>query len=242
MSQIQVGKVTIPYDIRRSPVAQKKSIIVRPYHVEVVAPEAAPEIEISAFVQKKRHWVFNKLTEMNERLAYLERHTYHRLQSGAKIRFRGRNAKLTIKQADVADFDIQFNGGFQITAPSDIPDTELDAALGARMIEWFKAYLEKDTASLVRRYEKSLSLSCKGVQIIHSDTLWGSLTKGGVIRVNWHLIEAPRPVLEYVVLHEICHFIHRNHTDAFWALVGQHMPDYQSRKRWLENMMPSFKL
>lgn len=242
MSQIQVGKVTIPYDIRRSPVAQKKSIIVRPHHVEVVAPEVAPETDISAFVQKKRHWVFNKLTEMNERLAYLERHTYHRLQSGAKIRFRGRNAKLTIRQADCDDFDIRFNGGFLITAPNSITAPELDAALGARMIDWFKAYLEEDVASLVRRYEKSLSLSCKGVQIIHSDTLWGSLTKGGVIKVNWHLIEAPRPVLEYVVLHEICHFIHRNHTDAFWALVGQHMPDYQSRKRWLENMMPSFKL
>ncbi|WAC48454.1 SprT family zinc-dependent metalloprotease [Asticcacaulis sp. SL142] len=242
MNHIQIGKVTIPYDVRRSSSAQKKSIIVRPHHVEVVAPDTAPESDISAFVHKKRHWVFDKLTEMNERLAYLERHSYHRLQSGAKIRFRGRNAKLTIRRADVADFDIQFNGGFQITAPSHISDADLDAALSNRMIEWFKAYLEKDASTLVRRYEKALSLTTKGVQIIHSDTLWGSLTRGGIVRINWHLIEAPRPVLEYVVLHEMCHLTHRNHTNAFWALVTQHMPDYPVRKRWLENMMPSFKL
>ncbi|WP_155847878.1 YgjP-like metallopeptidase domain-containing protein [Asticcacaulis benevestitus] len=74
MSQIQVGKVTIPYDIRTSATAHKKSIIVRPQHVEVVAPVSAHEADITAFVQKKRYWVFDKLTEMNERLAYLERH------------------------------------------------------------------------------------------------------------------------------------------------------------------------
>lgn len=242
MSQIQVGKVIIPYDIRISATAHKKSIIVRPHHVEVVAPGATQEADITAFVQKKRYWVFDKLTEMNERLAYLERHTYHRLQSGAKIRFRGRNAKLTLTRANVGEFDIQFNGGFQITVPNDIPDAELDNALGKAMIGWFKTYLEKDAASLVRRYEKALSQSTKGVQIIHSETLWGSLTRGGVIKINWHLVEAPRPVLEYVVLHEVCHLIHRNHTDAFWALIAQHMPDYPSRKKWLERMMPSFKL
>ncbi|WP_343685079.1 M48 family metallopeptidase, partial [Asticcacaulis sp.] len=68
------------------------------------------------------------------------------------------------------------------------------------------------------------------------------LTRSGVIKVNWHLIEAPKAVLEYVVLHELSHSAHRNHTPEFWALIAKHMPDYPARKRWLENMMPSFKL
>lgn len=242
MGEIQVGKVTIAYDIRRSVTAHKKSIIVTPHHVEVVAPESAQETDVTAFVQKKRHWVFNKLTEMNERLAYLERHTYHRLQSGAKIRFRGRNARLTVLRDDVPDVDIQFNGAFRITIPRDVLDADLDAVLSDRMVSWIKTYLEADAIAATRKYAKALNLSAKGVQIIHSDTLWGSLTRGGVIKINWHLIEAPRPVLEYVVLHELCHLVHRNHTDAFWGLVAQHMPDYPSRKKWLDQTMPSFRL
>ena len=242
MSQIQVGKVTIPYDIRRSAVAQKKSIIVRPHHVEVVAPEAAPETDVSAFVQKKRHWVFNKLTEMNERLAYLERHTYHRLQSGAKVRFRGRNVALRVRQTDQSHFDIKFNGGFEISAPTHLSAEDLEVALGLEIVAWFHATLKADVEALRKRYERTTALFATGSQIIHSDTLWGNLTRSGVIKVNWHLIEAPKAVLEYVVLHELGHTAHRNHTPEFWALIAKHMPDYPSRKRWLENLMPSFRL
>lgn len=240
--QVTVGKVTIPYAIRHSAAARRKSIIVTPGHVEVVAPTATPQTDICAFVEQKRHWVFNKLTEMNERLAYLERHTYDRLQSGAKIRFRGRNAKVTLTRGEVADFDIQFNNGFRITAPAHLSDDDIGAMLSVRMVTWFKKYLKREAEALAKAFEARLGLKAQGVQIIHSDTLWGSLTKSGVIKLNWHLIEAPKAVLEYVVLHEVCHLAHRNHTDAFWALIAQHMPDYPARKKWLESLMPSFKL
>lgn len=242
MAEIQVGKVTIPYAVRRSDLASRKSIIVTPHNVEVVAPTAAEDADICAFVQQKRHWVFNKLTEMNERLAYIERHTYDRLQSGAKIRFRGRNAKVLLTRGDVSDFDIQFNNGFRITAPAHLSDEDMGAMLSVRMVTWFKKYLKREATTLAKGFEAKLGLKSQGVQIIHSDTLWGSLTKGGVIKLNWHLIEAPKAVLEYVVLHEVCHLVHRNHTDAFWALIAQHMPDYPARKKWLESLMPSFKL
>lgn len=242
MAEIKVGKVTIPYAVRRSDLASRKSIIVTPNNVEVVAPTSAADKDICAFVQQKRNWVFNKLTEMNERLAYIERHTYDRLQSGAKIRFRGRNARVLLTRGDISDIDIQFNNGFRITSPAHLSDEDMGAMLSVRMVTWFKKYLKREAEALVKGYEAKLGLKSQGVQIIHSATLWGSLTKGGVIKLNWHLVEAPKAVLEYVVLHEVCHLIHRNHTDAFWALIAQHLPDYPARKKWLESLMPSFKL
>lgn len=242
MPSIQVGNTTIPYEIRRSSIAKKKSIVVTPNNVEVIAPDDADEWAVLSFVEAKRRWVFTKLTEMNERLAFLERHTYHRLQSGAKIRFRGRNAALTIRAVEQPDFEIKFNGGFDIAAPKHLSGDELEAALGREMILWFRSYLKTDVEALRRRYERLTGLSATGSAITHSATLWGSLTRSGVIKINWHLIEAPKAILEYVVLHELCHTAHRNHTPAFWALIAQHMPDYPSRKRWLENLMPSFKL
>jgi predicted metal-dependent hydrolase len=242
MAEIQVGKLAIPYVVRRSDLASRKSIIVTPNNVEVVAPTASADVDICEFVQQKRHWVFNKLTEMNERLAYIERHTYNRLQSGAKIRFRGRYAKVLLTRGDVMDFDIQFNNGFRITAPAHLSDEDMGAMLSIRMVTWFKNYLKREAAEVVKGFEAKLGLKSQGIKIIHSDTLWGSLTKGGVIKLNWHLVEAPKAVLEYVIVHEICHLVHRNHTDAFWALIAQQMPDYSVRKKWLESLMPSFKL
>ena len=110
------------------------------------------------------------------------------------------------------------------------------------MVAWFNITLKADVEALRRRYERATGLAASGSQIVHSDTLWASLTRSGVIKVNWHLIEAPKAVLEYVVLHELCHLEHRNHTPEFWALITRHMPNYLARKRWLENLMPSFKI
>jgi predicted metal-dependent hydrolase len=242
MPHIQVGQTTIPYEIRRSSIAKRKSIVVTPNNVEVIAPDDTDEAAIEGFVESKRRWVFTKLTEMNERLAYLERHSYHRLQSGAKIRFRGRNAAIKVRTAEQPHIDIRFNGSFDITAPANLSPDDLGAALGAEMVIWFKTSLKTDVEALRRRYERLTGLTTAGSQIIHSDTLWGSLTRSGIIKVNWHLVEAPKAVLEYVVLHELCHKAHRNHTPDFWGLIAKHMPDYPSRKRWLENLMPSFKL
>lgn len=65
-------------------------------------------------------------------------------------------------------------------------------------------------------------------------TLWGSCGKGGTLRLERKLIRAPKPVLEYVVVHEICHLRHRDHSEEFWALVKKLLPDYKDRKNWLD--------
>ncbi len=66
---------------------------------------------------------------------------------------------------------------------------------------------------------------------------WGSCaTKKGIITLNKKLIEAPRPCIEYVVLHEFVHFLHPNHSKKFYACVATHMPDWKERKRLLESL------
>ena len=55
-----------------------------------------------------------------------------------------------------------------------------------------------------------------------------------VVNLNWRLIFMPKPVLEYVVVHEVSHLRHRHHSQAFWLTVGGLLPDYERRKEWLE--------
>ena len=63
---------------------------------------------------------------------------------------------------------------------------------------------------------------------------WGSSTKDGVINLNSALLEAPLKVIDYVVLHELCHIKIREHSYRFWSLLRKFMPDYQHQKKWLE--------
>ncbi len=63
---------------------------------------------------------------------------------------------------------------------------------------------------------------------------WGSLSRAGTMTLNVNLVRAPRPCIEYVVTHELCHTKHRDHDARFFKLLGQVMPDWEQRKRRLE--------
>lgn len=74
------------------------------------------------------------------------------------------------------------------------------------------------------------------IRIRDMDTRWGScLVKKGVITLNKRLLEAPRNCIEYVVMHEFCHFIHPNHSKHFYGFLSMLMPDWKDRKKLLEN-------
>ena len=74
------------------------------------------------------------------------------------------------------------------------------------------------------------------VRIREMDTRWGScLVKKGIITLNKRLLEAPRNCIEYVIVHEFCHFIHPNHSKHFYSFLSMLMPDWKERKKLLEN-------
>jgi len=74
----------------------------------------------------------------------------------------------------------------------------------------------------------------KEVRVKPLKHLWGSCGKNGIIHLNWQLIFAPKSVLEYAVVHELCHLQYRNHSPEFWVKVRELLPDYELRKNWLD--------
>jgi predicted metal-dependent hydrolase len=64
---------------------------------------------------------------------------------------------------------------------------------------------------------------------------WGSCSRRGTLSFSWRLVLAPHDVLDYVVVHEVCHLVEHNHSPAFWELVRRRRPDYGEAKRWLSD-------
>jgi predicted metal-dependent hydrolase len=129
---------------------------------------------------------------------------------------------------------VEYRGGFIVTVPAGLTGERRDERIGAALEGWFRERVREDAEFFVRRYAPRLGVEPAGVRVAAQKLLWGSCGWDGVIRLNWQLAFAPRGVLEYVVVHELCHLRERSHGAAFWRLVRGVLPDYEGRKGWLE--------
>ncbi len=112
---------------------------------------------------------------------------------------------------------------------SNLTDTQR-AALEKRYIEAARDYFPKR----VSHFQPLTGGSFSRIQIRDQKTRWGSCSAKGTLSFNWRLMLAPPAVLDYVVVHELCHLTYMNHSAAFWALVEKVCPDYRIHRRWLK--------
>ncbi len=100
-----------------------------------------------------------------------------------------------------------------------------------------KFYKEKAVKVLKERtdyYSNILKVAPKNIVIKNQKTLWGSCSSKGNINYNYKIVMAPLKILDYIVVHELCHLVHMNHSKDFWQLVESIIPDFKERRNWLK--------
>lgn len=105
----------------------------------------------------------------------------------------------------------------------------LDAAQEKELRERAKSVLAQRTAYFARQ----VGVTYGRITVRDQKTRWGSCSQTGNLNFNFRLILAPSEVLDYVVVHELCHRRQMNHSAQFWQEVAQVLPDYRKRKAWL---------
>ena len=84
-----------------------------------------------------------------------------------------------------------------------------------------------------RTIKRHFKTKPKSVRISESKTTWGTCNGKKTVDLQLELAMAPQDVIDYVVVHEMCHMVHLNHDRSFWRLVGKIVPDYKEKERWL---------
>jgi predicted metal-dependent hydrolase len=131
--------------------------------------------------------------------------------------------------------EVSYRNGFVVGCPQAVSEAARDDLIEDALRLWFRKRLRQDVADLVRRHGEPNGLKPKDIQIKHQKHILGSCGLDRVVNLNWHLVFAPRTLLEYAVVHELCHLRHRTHDGAFWGLVATILPDWEARKAWLDH-------
>lgn len=189
----------------------------------VRAPLRMPKREIDGFVLQKQSWITDKLDLVRTRAAL---HKPSEPASGEEFPFLGRKLMLAISEHAKR---IEAVGGTLA-----IPKAWLSKA-EQRLRRW---YCEQATVILKERlaYWRDLTgIRYCSVRLSDARKRWGSCSSRGSLNFSWRLVMAPIDVIDYVVVHELVHIEHMNHSKAFWAKVGEIMPDYEAKKKWLKD-------
>ena len=112
---------------------------------------------------------------------------------------------------------------------------ELDEEeLKKNLKKFYFASCKKIVGERIGRYQNELRVKPKSVEIVESTTKWGSCSSDKKLTFNYRLAMAPLEVIDYVIIHELCHLKYLNHSSQFWQLVARYCPEYQKAKLWLK--------
>jgi predicted metal-dependent hydrolase len=222
------------YQIRRSERATKTRIVVAPGKIEVVAPSHVADQKLHQFVLSQQQWITKTLKKLESRATQYKRLSPESYLHGAQIPYLGSLYSLEIQSTKLKKVRIELTDKFIAQVPEPLLNDSPSHAIRHALTMWMKKQLKSQIELFVQHHGPVKNLFPRSISIKTQKTRWGSCGIYNDININWLLILAPPSVLEYVVVHELCHIKFRNHSHHFWSLVAHHLPDYQTQRHWLK--------
>lgn len=203
-------------------------VIERDGRVCVRPPADHTPEQVDAVVESKRMWIYRNLAEWRDMNASA---VVREWVSGETFLYLGRAYRLALISDNGPELLLR-DGRFRLQR-SVIEKGGVDAAREAferyfaeKGMQWF--------AERVAYFAPRVGVQVTSVKVKDMGYRWASCGSTGAMNFHWKCMMAPPKIIDYIVMHELCHLRHRNHTEAFWNEVDKVMPDYRERKEWLK--------
>lgn len=215
------------YTISRSQRRRTIGITIKQGKVRVLAPTGLASSRIEDFVASKAQWIQGHLEAQQAQLAPLParrwEHGEYLYWLGQKLQIQVRAGQRNTIMRDGHCLHIRVSRRTQDSAQ----------AVRKLIAGWFKAegqhWLDTNLESLPAFAFKAAT----AWRVANYHAKWGACTQRGELSFSWRLFSAPEWVVRYVVVHELCHLTHFNHSAAYWALVERFEPGYRAAEHWL---------
>ena len=186
------------------------------------APTACPHQRMESAVRSRLFWIYSKqaLRSQSSR-----REVPRAFTSGESYAYLGKRYRLWVQEGDGDAVSLR-DGRLVLRA-------DVQAKAHDHLHRWYQGRGLAWLPPLVERWAPRLGVKSAGIAVRDLGHRWGSCTDKGRLLFHWQTMTLPPSIIEYVVVHELVHLTHSNHTSAFWSLVSRVMGDYEQRKRWL---------
>lgn len=193
--------------------------------VSIVVPVNTSAEKIDQLLVTKRQWIKEKIALQRE----LNPASTTQYVSGEAFSYLGRNYRLKVETGNFAPVKL-LNGRLVVTVPS---GSEQPHMIRNALVRWYKRQAEQKLTEKVERFAPMVGVEPAGVGIRTFKSRWGSCTAKGKLEFNWLIMMAPNRMVDYVVIHELCHLIRHDHSPEFWREMARVMPEYQRCREWL---------
>ncbi|WP_278244985.1 M48 family metallopeptidase [[Clostridium] dakarense] len=201
--------------------------------VEILSPSYVPDKEIQNLVLSKANWIFNKLKEFEDKKIEEVDLSF---EDNSNLPFLGENHILNIiRSSNIINCKFEFDKNkFIAYVPTFMSLDKQNKELKRLFIDWLIWYGTAIVNERINIYSKELNVSFKSFKVKEQKSTWGTCSSLGNIYINYKILLAPIDIVDYVVVHELCHLREMNHSNKFWSLVQSIIPDYIIKRNWLK--------
>ncbi len=218
----------ISYDVVRSRRSTADIIIERDGSVLVRAPEWADDEQVANIVESRHYWIYQGLAEWRDLNATRVLREY---KNGEGFLYLGRAYRLLLVSDQIEPVQLK-NGRFLLRR--DLVEQGEIASARAALRDFYIAKGIERICARVNYYAPKVGVDPADVEVKELGHRWASCSASGKLDFHWKCMMAPATIIDYIVVHELCHLHVRDHTNAFWNEVDKVMPDFRERKDWLK--------
>lgn len=239
----RLGPSEVAYVFKRVPRRRHVHLLVNDEGmIEVRAPWCFSLDQAGEALRENAEWVLATL-----RRARASRARRPRLITGACLPFLDESLRLDVRPRAQLDLfatrrprrgRVERRGTLLRVSVASLDRAELRKLLK----DWYRAQAADHVARRIAHYGPRLGVRPRRVSIRDQRLQWGSCSSAGAINLNWRLMLTPGELADYVIVHELCHLRHLDHSARFWALVSEVIPDHQRRRRALDALQDCLPL
>ncbi len=203
-------------------------VIERNGLISVRPPKGYSPEQIDAVVESKRMWIYRNLAEWRDLNATA---VVREWVNGESFLYLGRSYRLALV-ADQESALLLKEGRFCLRR--DIVEARGDSAAKTAFEKFYCVKGQGRITERVKYFAPKAGVAVQSINVKDIGFRWATCSPTGKLTFHWKCMMAPPKIIDYMVVHELCHMHQRNHSDIFWNEVDKIMPDYSERKMWLK--------